>query len=304
MPPKARKMASKGKKRGQKAKGARPRGGLSALATSRLDAGALAYRQLLVDPCNARFVSPAFSGLGSGNFVRRRVIIAAEGSSVEGTYVFQLGTGTYLKGSHVSGTAGTPYTLNGVQMWASGSNNSRCVAGCVKVRYTGPESSRSGLISSLAAPSLLYNAGFQTTAVDAAALCPFTHRTGEVAHEVKFVPNDADEEFSLPGTTTPEKSSIAFTYRGVPAQTIIFEVTAVLEIEAQVSLEGGASVINSVVPSTGNTLNQVLRSLGPITNWAYSNMVVPTIRATASRIAATALNTTAAASYGMAALTL
>lgn len=302
MPPKARKAAGRAKKKGQKGKGARPRGGLGAMAASRLDAGALAYRQLLVDPCNARFASPAFSGLGSGNFVRRRVIVPAEGSSVEGLYVFQLGTGAFLKGSHVAGTAGTPFTMNSVPLWQSPTLNARCVAGCVKVRYIGPESSRSGLISTLAAPSLLHTAGFVTTALDAAATCPFTHRTGEVAHEVKFVPNEADEEFSLPGTLSPQKTSIAIAYRGVPAQTIIFEITAVLEVESQVA--EGATVINSVVPSTGNTLNQVLRSLGPITSWAYSNMVVPTIRATASRIAATALNTSAAASYSMAALTL
>lgn len=302
MPPKAK--ARKGKKQPKKP---RPQRGANRQprAVGGLDAGALAYRQLLLDPCNARFTSPAYTGLGSGNFVRKRFLVAAEGSSVEGTYVFQLGSGTYLKGSHVAGTAGTPYTFSAHQMWASGMNNQRCIAGCVKVRYIGAESARSGLISTLAAPTLLFAAGAQTTATGAAGLCPFTHRTGEVAHEVKFVPNEGDEEFGLPGTIVPDKSSIAITYRSCPAQTIMFEVTAVLEIEQVETFgEGGTTVINSILPATANTLNQVLRSLGPVTSWAYTNVVVPTIRAAANKLVASGITTSSMASIGMAALTI
>lgn len=292
------------RKRGGSGAARRPAGRAVAAVAARLDHGALAFRQLLLDPCNARFSSPTYSGLGSGNFVRRRVIIPAEGLSVEGTYVFQLGSGTYLKGSHVAATAGTAYTMSAVQMWSGGNNNSRCVAGCVKVRYIGSESARAGLISTLVAPALMYNSGVSTTAVGAAGVCPMTNRTGEVMHEIKFVPNEGDEQFGVPGTLVTDKSSLMVTYRGCPAQTIVFEVTAVLEIEA-VSADGSTEqVINSVTPSSGNTLNQVLRSLGPVTNWAYTNVVAPTIRATASRLAGTGFSTSSAASLGYMALTL
>lgn len=301
-----KKQQGKGRKQKQKQQPTRTNRVVSRLA-SNLDAGALAFRQLLLDPCNAKFAGPPYSGLGSGNFVRRRAIIAAEGLSVEGTYVFQLGTGIYLKGSHVAATQGTPYTLSALQIFAGANadNEHRCIAGCVKIRYIGSEGNRAGLISTLAAPAAMFQSGSQTTAVGAAAMCPFTNRVGEVMHEVKFVPNEGDEKFAAFGSAaTKDNSTIAITYRGVPAATLVFEITAVYEVESVAPDGGSGMVINSTLPPTGNTINQVLRSLGPVSNWAYTNVVVPTIKATATRMMATGLNTSSAASMGFAALTL
>lgn len=297
------KKKQQGKMRKQKQKQQPNRSKTMARVGNALDAGALAFRQLLADPCNAKFASPPYAGLGSGNFVRRRTIIAAEGASVEGTYVFQLGTGMLLKASHVAATLGNPYTFSSQALFSgvSGDLEHRCLAGCVKVRYLGTESSRAGLISTLVCPTQMYAAGAQTTAVEAAAQCPFTFRVGEVAHEVKFVPNEGDENFQAFGALNKSNSTLSITYRGTPASTIIFEVTAVYEVE---SVAGSGVVINSVPPQSSNTLNQVLRSLGPTTSWAYTNVVVPTIKATATRIAASGLNTSSMASMGYAALTL
>lgn len=278
-----------------------------AIRVAGMDAGARAHRSLLLDPCNAPLSAPVYAGLGSGQYRRSRRVIAAEGASVEGCYVFQLGTNTFWNASHVSGTAGTNYTFSGQKEIITGlspNNNIRVIAGCVKVRYIGAESSRAGTIGLLACPGPYYAPFGTSNAQDDITYCPVVNRTGEVQHEVKFVPNSADEQFALPtvsGTqiaNTADHSSLMITYRATPATTIQLEVTVVYEVEAS------NNVINSCLPPSGMTLNQVLRSLGPVAQWAYGHVVAPTIRSMAGRASGTVFSTAAAASRAIAALAI
>lgn len=276
-----------------------------------LDAGAIAHRNLLLDPCNAALGAPVYSGLGTGQYRRLRVIIAAEGSSVEGCYVFQLGTNSYWKASHVAGTASTPYTFSGTldifndSMITRTGAQLRCVAGCVKVRYVGAESSRKGTIGLLAAPSAYQYPGYSSEAVIDTTVCPVVHRTGEVQHEVKFVPNSSDEVFRSPTSLVQQNpstlsSTLVVAYRAAEPQTLQFEVTAVYEVETG----GSDNVCTSVAPSSNITLNQLLRTMGPVANWAYGSIVAPTLRAMAGRPGNTVLSSVVAASKAVAALTL
>lgn len=264
-----------------------------------MDEGARAFRQLLVDPCNAPMASPVYSGLGTGQFRRFRTLIAAEGNSVEGTYVFQLATNTRWQGSHIAGTAGSNYTYSsGSAIFTNGDiyaqQNMRCLAGCVKVRYTGSEASRSGSIALLTSPTPLGFPGGTSSAESDMIKCPMVNRTGEVQHEVKFVPGQRDEAFTSPTVGGSIQVSLthgvlAVVYRGTPAATLTFEVTGVYEMEAS----GGT--ITSVVPPSSVTLNQVLRSLGPITSWAYGHVVAPTLRAIAGKAQNTVYSAVSAA---------
>lgn len=277
-----------------------------------LDAGAIAHRRLLLDPCNAALSGPAYSGMGSGQFRRYRKVIVAEGSSVEGCYVFQPGTNTFWKGSHVAATAGTNYTFNGVAIFDDGAifnglTNIRCVAGCVKVRYIGAESDRAGVVGLLASPAAYWAPGNTSSASNDLTCTPVVNRVGEVQHEVKFVPGGGDEEFTVgsqPGTIRgppSDRGTMVVAYRAVPAQTIQFEITVVLEIE-QANVEGG--VVTAVPPVSNFTLNQLLRSLGPVSSWAYGHVIAPTIRAAAGAAYNTFASSVGAAVRGTALLTL
>lgn len=260
-------------------------------AAFQLDQAALAHRRLLADPCNADLTVPVYPGLGTGQYRRYRSLIASEGLSVEGCYLFQLGTNTTWRASHVAATAGTDYTFSaaaplfGATSLSGGGVEARCLAGCVKVRYVGAESARQGTIGMavLSAPNA-QPSGISRATTDTQR-CPFVTRFGEVMHEVKFVPTQADEEFKLVGTSTSSNSVIAIVYRGIPASSLQFEVTGCYEINSS-ELDVTSS---SIVPKSTNTLNHVLQSLGPISQWAYSHVVAPTIRSMASNVTGTAV---------------
>jgi hypothetical protein len=78
---------------------------------------------------------------------------------------------------------------------------------------------------------------------------------------------------------TVANSSISVAFSGIPAGSLIFEVTCVFEYDPTVS--GGGLVSSTVPPRSNNTLAQVLRSLGPATTWAYNTIGSPVIKAAA-----------------------
>lgn len=267
-----------------------------------LDAAAAAYRRLLLDPCNGAMVQPTYAGISHGNYRRFRTFITVPATWTEGTYTFQLGTNTYCRAPSTT----TSQNMNaGSEIFAGhygSTDDIRCIAGCVKVRYTGAESSRAGVIG-MVTGTTFYAPGKAVLSTEfALGYCPIIQRLGEVQHEAKFVPSTGDQETtsSTHYTTTDvvnwdeSKSTIGLVFKGIPAGTLQIEITGILEAE---SFAYGVS--SAVAPLSGNTLNQVLTSLGPVASWAYNSMVVPTIRSAAtgvmrsiaSSMSATAANT-------------
>lgn len=261
-----------------------------------LDSAAIKHRQLLFDPCNAEMTNGCLAGLGTGQYRRFRTILASDGASVEGTYVFQLGTGLVFNGTHVAATAGTSYTYGtATNIFApqlSTATNLRCLAGCVKVRYIGAESARAGTVGMAVVPGQYNAPGLSSTAVSDLGRTPFNARFGELVHEVKFVPSQADEEFHSALSLEPKCSSIVITYRGIPASSLQFEITACYEIEDTALI----APLASHTPQSRNTLNHVLQSLGPVASWAYGHVVAPTIRSVATGL----LNTPITGKYASA----
>lgn len=258
---------------------------VSAGTDSLLDRGALAHRQLLLDPCNAPLSGPCYGGAHSGIYRRMRRIVNIPATQVEGVYFFQLGSNTMIAGGHIAANAGTSITIASEVLFTETFNNldnMRPIAGCVKVRYTGNESARQGVIG-LATGSSFYSFNGSVGPVDGPlAFCPVNNRVGEVVHEVKFVPGEGDQQFShvsnnAGGVTTirnrDDKSEMAVVFRGIPAGSLQLEVTMVYEADY---LAGG--VWNSVPPASKTTLSQLLRSLGAVSSWAFSHVVAPTIR--------------------------
>lgn len=289
-----------------------------ATALAGIDEGARRFRQMLLDPCNSPMCAPTYTGGHSGNYRRIRRIFNIGATEVEGIYVFQLGTNMMLLGGHSAPNAGTNITLtNDALFYANGAvgidsagTEIRALAGCVKVRYTGAESARAGVIG-MATGQVMGMPGAIVGADNYVSFSPVVGRVGESLHEAKFVPLAGDEEFAEPrvsgGSSTwlKNKSCIAVAFRGVPAGSIQFEITAVLELDSSNTGSNSAGfVASSIAPSSSNTLSQVLRSLGPVSNWAFNHVVVPTIRGVASGVARTMANSAPFASAGMAMLTL
>lgn len=269
-------------KKGPKRPAARQKRSAPKLGSS-LDAAGLAHARMLADPCNALMAPPCYSGMGTGEYRRFRRIINVP-LAVEGSYSFVPGGNFFLAATHIAGNAGTDYTFNGYELFPStqldAKTESRCIAACVKIRYTGAESERKGVIGLRTSP-FCYNYGAEVSKNDTQLTgCPLLNRVGEVQHEVKFVPGTGDELFTgnFGGPIGPLNThgSFGFTFSDVPTLTLQIEVTAIIEIEARESM-----VVNSVAPTSRNTVNNVLSALGPPARWAYGHVVAPTIRAAA-----------------------
>lgn len=250
---------------------------------SALDAAGLAHARMLADPCNAPMSPSCYSGMGTGEYRRFRRILNVP-LAVEGTYIFVPGANFFLVGTHTIGNAGNPYTMLGEALFQTDQlapgTESRCIAACVKVRYTGTEAERKGVIGMRTSP-FAYTIGNQVTTNDEQLTgCPLLNRVGEVQHEVKFVPGTGDELFTgnFGGTVSPLNTHgcFGFTFSDVQTLTLQVEVTAIIEIEPRTSM-----VVNSVAPTSRNTVNNVLAALGPPSRWAYGHVIAPTIRAAA-----------------------
>lgn len=248
-----------------------------------LDASAAAWRRLLADPCGALMSAPCYSGMGTGSYVRVRQISTIGGNDTSGVVSFQFsGNSTWSFGTSTGANVTTgirAFAFNASTIITDGVE-SRCIAGCVRVRYLGSESNRSGMIGMLTGtPAIGPNTVTSNPVSVYLSQMPLVHRTGEVVHEAKFVPTSRDELFTAQTSSNaffePAANCITVVYTGVPAGTLQFEITAVYELDPTST----AQLKNSLPPQSTNTTNQVLASLGPVANWAYSNLGAPIIKA-------------------------
>lgn len=275
-----------------------------ARAAMNLDMAALKYRHMLYDPCNAPLVPSVYSGLGTGQYRRLRSLITSPTNAVEGCIVIQLSSNSFWQASHVQANVGTNYTFNAAQTLfpstALSGTQIRALAGCVKVRFVGAESNRSGTVGVASIPGTLRNPTQVSTALQDLARCPVIHRLGEVLHEAKYIPGDSDEVFNENLQPSTAYSTIMVVYRGVPATSIQIETTAIYEIE----VNDENMPVTGVPSPSSNTLNQVLKSLGPAINWAYGTAVAPVIKAAANGVQASISKSVYAAANAVPLLTL
>lgn len=305
-----RKGNKKGKQPAQQSR--RPRKKRPALTPNQLrvmgamDAGAKSFARMLLDPCNAPMCPSTYAGMGTGEFRRYRRILNVPATAVEGSYIITPGANILNWGSHVAANRGTPYQYSNQETIFSSipaDTETRCLAACVKVRYTGAEQSRQGTIGLRTLPFRFLEAGSTSSAAIDMENCPQINRCGEVTHEVKFVPGTADELFtSVAGTPVIDNlknlGSFGFVFSGINAGTLQIEITAIIEIEAPAGI-----VPVATTPPSKNTTNQVLSFLGPVAKWAFNTYAVPTIKSGLSA-AMQSLTTTDAVSAGAMMLTL
>lgn len=245
-----------------------------------LDDAAVAWRRLLLDPCNAPLVAPPYAGFGTGSYIRRKAIIQID-TIKDGIFVFQPGTNLYWSAigqttgaNMIFGSAANVFNIGG------SANQLRCLAACVKFRYTGPESTRSGTVGLAVGPPMYFPTQTAVNSLGAITAAPFASRFGETVHEVKWMPSAADEEFhSSEASSYQQRSScLTVSFANVVGGQWQIEIVAAYETEGSSSEQ--VPVIATVPPSQ-NTTNQVLRSLGDYTMWAFTNVAVPVMKATA-----------------------
>lgn len=270
-----------------------------------LDADAIRYRKLLTDPCGAPLTRSVFSGLGGSIQVRVKQYLSIHPQAVEGMYCVMPSANVFWTQYNSAASAGNPFQLsNAQQLWTNAGNTSlewRCIAGCLKVRYTGTESNRSGMVSVFPVASPLYEPGTSDLRVGGLlAIAPSVYRTGEVVHESKFVPTDGDQLFTdtqnMEARAWQHQGGIGVVFQGVPAGSLTLELTAVYEMENVAILPSASTVLAPQPSGSRNTLNQVLRSLGDGLAWAYTNVAAPVIKTTATNVARSILNSNAISS--------
>lgn len=167
--------------------------------------------------------------------------------------------------------------------------SARCIAACIKVHYTGSELNRQGLVGASLSPGA--SLGFLTAsgASGGAAVSnylsemPQVDRLGSRVHEYKWVPSVQDQEFvtlskslystggTVGGVFSPLSQSnvLQVAITNAPAGSVMFEVTSCWEYTFNAVSASGGLVRTTVAPPR-STLNETLRYLGNVGQWALA----------------------------------
>lgn len=247
-----------------------------------LDAHAKAWVRLLADPCNAPMVSPCYNSTGSGYFVRIRNILDIPSTAVD--YVLDIcpGNGAYQLGawSWADSAGGSLGNASGIGMGSFFNSGfvgrARCVAGCVKVLYTGTELNRAGTagFALQQGPTLIAGEAVSGNSSSWLATVPHTERIGQREMEYRWVPGPGDDNFRVAHAGSEEKptnesngSSIQLVLAGMTPGTVRVTWVSVWEWQPEQEVNTGIVSINKP-PASNNSLNQVLKAIGDIGKFA------------------------------------
>lgn len=285
-----------------------------------LDSDAQRFLRLLRDPCRADLTGAPYGGIAGTNYFRFRSVVFPGAGAVDAICQFcpslvgaqgssSAGIGAIQWASSNTGGA-SPGTLYGTQISSNFGGtfmgSVRCVGACIRVLYTGSELNRAGLVGTSITTTPIYNGAGTNAGVSvstpAAAIIqvaqPHVERLGEVLHEVRWVPAFEDQNFvdlytypNAPNNFAPVTgSAIVASVVGAPAGQFQFEVITCWE--ACPTAAGGV-VTSMSAPRSSNTLNEILRVIGNVTDFAVNagNIIVPAIRSglTLARTAAPAI---------------
>lgn len=284
-----------------------------------LDAKALEYARLLVDPCAAPLCHPVYPGGDSGFLFRvESVNTFANASGNNAGYVHW--TPGYVNGSTTemiaAGGAGSTTALINVtvpsnpgrQFLIDNASAVRCVAACMKITYPGSEQNRSGRIHYGHTQAGLIDFGDSITVDDLAPNLQHYGRTPPDTLELVWRPGIADVEFNDPSATASatirdRKTSLTAAWAGLPntiGMTVHF--TAVYEWLPKTG-KGLAANMAGKNTST-NTMDEVLDEINRYFPWVRGALHATTAAAGAfgRGVGQGAINTlfgTMATAYGL-----
>lgn len=270
-----------------------------------LDKEAKDFLKLLADPCGASLVGAPYGGIAGTNFYRFRQLVSPGVDAVDSSLQFCPSL-VDAQGSTSGGAGSIQWTSSNVAGATSsnlyGSTVSpviatyvgalRCVGACIKVLYTGSELNRAGLVGTTILTAPIYNGTGNSVGIPGAYFSvpslqnemPSVRRLGEVVHEVRWVPGFEDQQFieiaenpSINAAYSPGSAIVASVYNAPPGS-IFYEVYSCWE--TQPNAQTGGMVTTVRAPPSRNTLNDVLRTIGNITEFATaaSSAIIPGIR--------------------------
>lgn len=251
---------------------------VSARVRTMLDSQAMAYRSLLLDPCNANFAHPVYAG-GTGGILCRFTSTIPMGNLVGETgFIFHWTPGAMGIGQDelvvtgfaspsaatvAVGTLGAP----GKDFLPPNATNYRCVSACATITYTGSELNRSGSVWFGQTVGQLCNIGTAYVGIDMPKSLPKNIRTPDASVDVLWRPGCDDELYKTPQdsfaddpTAKDDRGAITIVATGLPvAVGLQIRMTAVYEYQPRYNT--GMTVATNARSTSNNTLNQVLNTI-------------------------------------------
>lgn len=275
---------------------------------------ALAWRELLRDPCGAPLAHPCYAGTESGYLVRTTDLVSLTNSALTGTAtvgatvkmdaIYQIQPMNYgttsgaIAQSMVSGTAlGNTVSVGFPSNFVSSDivSKYRCVAMCAKWVPTGRYSERQGVVGISNISSGVLDVGSQYLIQNILAACQTYAPNGEIAHEVRWLPASLDENFVPAGPSNQNASGVLFAFSGIDgtvtaATTGTYTATLNGYIEISTVWEwlpkARTSLTIASQPPPGYTSQQILASIGDFAKFVYEGVDTTGISRAASQAVA------------------
>lgn len=279
-----------------------------------LDAGALAYRKLLADPCHAPLTSIPFAGTTSGLLYRTRTIVTPATTNVSSmvtfapsyTFITNPTAGSVRNGpiitwgtdgvndSVTNQTAMVPYVVDASVATVAMASQYRCVAACIRATYTGSEMSKSGLVyGGLSGENPWGGKGLGVYGASSVGTLGIRDYMSNISqsfvrlngtHEVRWVPDQESLEFI--GTTNGDNftearsgGTLSLAVVGHPTGSpITYEIIAVWEVipeTIRTNPSGGTLIPSPQAPKSSNTLNHVLQTIGDVAGFVVHGLGGP-----------------------------
>lgn len=253
-----------------------------------MDQKALAYRQLLADPCNGPLVPPTAIGPSSGLVVRQRKIqgVASGNNLSTGSFIVVCTPATgELRWTTDNATTMNAWNSVSLETGILDSNitrSYRCVAACMKWVPTGPLTARSGSVHS---GFVLDKVDTDQVAAQTSAyvpMCPHSASNTGIGEpiEVRWVPTGPEDLEFRDGTAVynAETGSMVLIGRAVDtAGTTVgaafngyIDITTVYEWLPKFN----AGVVAPMVMGSTTPLQTVLASLGELGRFAVDSQYV------------------------------
>lgn len=249
-----------------------------------LDGQAIDYAKLLLDPCGARLTHPVYAGGEGGYIVRTETFTTFFNGPGITAGIFHWAPGavnssnTELLFTNVAnGTTVANATSTGAgpgKTFLANTSVARCVAACVKIGYSGSESSRAGRIFYGRTSASLINNSDPVVPQTVMGALPYYSRTPVNEIEVIWTPNDADQLFTDPNEAEgPQdrrrRAAITVAASSLPADVgLTFRMTAIYEWQPTNDI--GIAVPANSRSTSNNTLDHVLTAVQNALNGAAS----------------------------------
>lgn len=260
------------------------------LMGSSLPSAAMAYRDLLLDPCSAKLTGPVGVAAGTGLFVRYRryhtpSLGLPAGQKITNA-VIDFNPRQQNATIYVSEGGNIPFTLSTTINFSSGVLGSgtarayRIIAACVKWTPTGALLNRSGVVRSFTAPD---PPGFGGNTPDGCkGLAQHTAFNGSETHEAVYLPT-GPHDLDFINTTDSDAgvgSSFGLMLEGIDATVApagggpsemngFFEIVYVAEWMPAL----GNTMSNAMHSAPATTLSQVYQTIQPYAMAAVSHVV-------------------------------